>query len=961
MRRTLVPLSLALLACVIAIGAQTKPPATFADYGQWETLAPGGSRGGLSPDGRFLAYLINRSNRNNELRVTTIADGATAIAAFGAQPAWSADSKWLAYSIGQSEAEQEKLRADRKPIRNNIALRNAATGDTKTFEAIESFAFSADGAYLALRPYGPERPSGAGDAPAAGGRGGGRGGAPAGEPDETPGTTLIVHQLASGRELSFGNVSQFAWQDAPRSHLLAMIVSAAGKTGNGVHLYDPTTSVLRVLDSSSSIYTDLAWRNDAADLAVLRAKADDKREGSTYAVLAWTGLGKSEQARSYDPTTDSSFPAGMRTVPFRRLSWSDDGRVVFLGYAKWEEKVEPAGRSGRGGGAASGAESAGQGGRSSAGAASEASTVEVWHWKDNYVMPWQRINAASDRRRNMLAAWNLETGKLVTLGKDPVYEQVTPIRRTNLAWVAEWSAYAMNRSIGRPAADLYLADITTGARTKLRDAIIDRYVQAGPSGRYLLFLQDDQYWTVNLATRAVTNITKAASTSFIDKESDQTIKQKPPFGVAGWTKDDGAVVLYDKFDVYTVTADGSQVVKLTGGTPEQIRYRLVRLDPDEEWIDLSKNVYLSIYGDKSKKSGYAMLKPGGALDRLVWLDKSVGALAKAKDADVYAYTVQNYDDSPDVFAGGAELRGAKQVTSTNPFQEKFAWGRSELIDYKTDAGRPLQAALYYPAGYEPGKKYPMIVYMYELLSQNVHRYVAPSDRDYYNTSVFTSNGYFVLQPDIVFTPRQPGVSVVQCVTAAVKKVIQMGVVDPKRVGSIGHSWGGFDSAFLATHTSGVFAASVAGAAITDQVSYYGDHHWSSGIAETDHIETGQERMEVPLYEDFQAYVNNSAVFNVQNMTVPLLLEAGDSDGTVAWHQAIELYNIARRAKKNVVMVAYLGEDHGLRQKQNQTDYQRRILAWFGHYLKGEPAETWITDGQSYLDRQTEIKREAIKK
>ena len=107
----------------------------------------------------------------------------------------------------------------------------------------------------------------------------------------------------------------------------------------------------------------------------------------------------------------------------------------------------------------------------------------------------------------------------------------------------------------------------------------------------------------------------------------------------------------------------------------------------------------------------------------------------------------------------------------------------------------------------------------------------------------------------------------------------------------------------------------------------------------------------------EASSDNSAVFAVHTMTTPLLLEVGDSDGTVAWHQGIELYNVARRAGKNVVMLAYMGEDHGLRQKANQSDYQRRILAWFGHYLKGEPAERWITEGQSYLDRDAEIKRE----
>ena len=183
----------------------------------------------------------------------------------------------------------------------------------------------------------------------------------------------------------------------------------------------------------------------------------------------------------------------------------------------------------------------------------------------------------------------------------------------------------------------------------------------------------------------------------------------------------------------------------------------------------------------------------------------------------------------------------------------------------------------------------------------------------------------------------------------------MGVADPARVG--------VDRALVGRLRRGVsgdaherLRRAVAGAAITNLVSNYGNHHWSSGIAETDHIETGQQRMEVPLYEDLQAYIRNSAVFNVHNMTTPLLLEVGDNDGTVFWHQGVELYNIARRAKKNVVMLVYGGEDHGLRRKANQIDYQRRILQWFGHYLKSEPAAPWITSGMSFLDRDAELKK-----
>lgn len=952
-RQILITALLTVLTIPIAFGGQTKPLPTFSDYGQWETLTRSGSNGGFSPDGRWLAYGINRTNGNNELRIKKLADGKTEVVLFGSQAVFSSDSRWIAYRIGYSEAEQEKLKKAKKPVQNKLGLMNLTTGEMSTIDTIEAFSFSSDGAYLAMRRYRPERVSGGAAAP---GRGDGGGNAP----EEPLGMTLIIRQLSSGRDTTFGNVSQHVWQNSEKSHLLAMTISADGKAGNGVHLFDPETTVLRVLDSSSSVYKGLVWRKDAADLAVFMDVTDEKKDGPSHAVLSWTGLGKTEHQLTYDPSSDSSFPAGMRIVSFRPLLWADDGKVIFLGIGPWKDKIIQPEKGEKG---------------DSETEVEEPSTIEIWHWKDVFVMPWQKVHANEDRRRNLLSAWHIDSGKFVQLGKDLINERIVPIRHTNLAYVMEWSKYAMERSIGRMGADLYLQDITTGERTKLKENINDRYVRSGSSGKYLLFLEDNHYWTVDLATRKITNITKNAPISFINVESDSTAKiypdllQKPPFGVAGWTESDASVLLYDRYDLWQVAADGSKVQRLTEGADEQIRHRLIRLDQvggmrgrgrgfssPEKWIDLSKPLYLSLYGEWTKKSGYGRLMPDGGVNRLIWLDQNVGSLAKAKDAEIYAYIMQDYDDSPDVFVGVADLKDSKQVTETNPFQSDFAWGYSELITYNTDKGRKLQGALFYPAGYEPGKKYPMIVYNYELLSQNVHRYVAPSDRSYYNISVFTTRGYIVLEPDIVFRIRQPGWSVVECITAGVKEVIEMGIVDSKRIGVIGHSMGGFNSSFIATHTDGIFAAAVAGAPITDLVSYYGDHHWGSGIAETDHIETGQERMEVALYEDFQAYVDNSAVFNVQNMTVPLLLEAGDKDGIVAWYQSIELYNIARRAKKNVVMLAYIGEDHGLRKKHNQKDYQRRILAWFGHYLKGESAEPWITEGQSFLERDAEKKR-----
>jgi len=963
--RTSALLTALVLALSTATGAQSKPPLKRSDYGQFESIAPGAARGGFSADGAWMAVSVSRSSRNNELRLIKLADGTTKTVPSGAQVSYTTDSKWAGYSIGFTETEQERMRAARQPIQNKFGLISLSSGEQTTFDGVQQFSFSGDGKFVAMKRYPPAPAGGAAAAPAAppeGGRGGGPGGAATDNETQAIGTTLIVRELATAKDTTFGNVADFAWQNGDAAHLLAMSISADGQTGNGLHLFDPSTTVLRVLDSAAAAYTNLSWREKSADLAALKSKTDDKREGPAQIVLSWRGLGgASEKRLDFDPTAaGSGVAAGLRTVSFRRPSWSKDGGIIFVGLANWKDKPPaPPGRGGGRGANASpdantaGAEAAPGGtasttgrGRAAGAAADEVdepAAVDVWHWKDTTVMSAQKLQVAGDRRRNHLAAWHLGPNKLVQLGKS-FSESVAPIPGTTLAYLEEWKEYAMDRSIGRRAADLYLVDMLTGDRTKLKDKVDDAFAQLSPAGKYVLFLQDDQFWTIDLKTKAVTNLTKAVPAVFIEKESDATVKQKPSFGIAGWTKDDTAVLINDKFDVWQVPVDGSKATRLTNGATEEIRHRITRVSTDEDFIDVSKPQFVSLFGIWSKKSGYGTLA-NGAVTRLLFEDKAVGSLAKAEKADAYSYVVQNHDDSPDIFvASSASLTGAKQVTTTNPFQDNFAWSKSEVVDFKTDKGLRLQGALYYPAGYEAGKRYPMIVYIYEKLSDGVHRYVVPSDRDYYNTTVFTSQGYFVFQPDIVFRPREPGLSVVECVTAGVKKVATMGVIDPAKVGVIGHSWGGFDTAFLATHTQGVFAAAVAGAAITDLVSNYGNGHWSSGIAETDHIETGQQRMEVPLYEDLQAYIRNSAVFNIQNMTVPLMLEAGDVDGTVFWHQAVEMYNIARRAKKNVVMVVYNGEDHGLRLKKNQVDYQRRILEWFGHYLKGDKALPWITEG-----------------
>lgn len=892
--------------------AQAKPTLAPADYGKFETLGFAGPRGGLSPDGKWIAYPVNRSSRDNELRIRRIGETTDKVVAFGSLAAFSDDSKWLAYAIGMSELDREKLVRDKKPVQNKLGLMNLATGEMTTIDGFESFSFDGTGQYLAMRRYAPERPAGA----------------PAANPDEPGGTTVIVRALAAGTDASFGNVNEYAWQDD--GSLLAMAISASDKTGNGLQLLNASTGVLRVLDSGASIYSMLAWREDSADLAALKSRVDDKREGPTHAVLAWTGLGTSAERRhAIDPAAvDGALTAGTRIVAFRRPSWSKDGRVVFAGVAAWHEKPETKDAEKK--------------------TADDMVDVNVWHPKDAEVMPLQQRSAPAIKRRNVAGAWHLDAGRFVKLG-DAHTETITPLEGRSYALVQTWTPYAMERSIGRGAVDLSLVDLATAARTPLRQNLRNDFIDVSPGGRYVLYLEKDQFWTIDTETKTVANITRGARTSFVDRASDATVPQKPAFGIGGWTKDERHVLLYDEFDIWRVSPDGSGATKLTSGAADARRHRLITLDPDEDFVDLDKPAYVQLFGTWTKASGLGVFE-NGRMTRAVWMDKSVARLAKAEKADVLAYVAQAYDDPADIFVAGPSLTDARQVSALNPFQGDYAWGHAALVEYKNKGGRRLQGVLHYPAVYDASKKYPMVVYMYERLSDDLHRYVAPDERTAYNVTAFTQRGYFVLQPDIVFEPREPGLSVLDCVEAAVRTVARMGVIDPSKVGITGHSWGGFDTVYLSTHSK-MFAAGVAGAPITNLVSNYGSHHWGPGIAETDHIETGQQRMEVPLYEDLPAYIRNSAIFNVHNMTTPLLVMFGESDGVVHFHQGVELYNVARRAGKQVVLITYPGEDHGLRKRPNMVDYHRRSMAWFDHYLQGAPAEKWITEGTTFLEKE----------
>ena len=689
-------------------------------------------------------------------------------------------------------------------------------------DATAAFAFSETGAYLAVHRYPAETADSDDDSDA---------------PCDPSGADLVVRALDSGTEISFANVAEFAWQDG--GTLLAMTIAAEGRTGNGVQIYNAATGAVRALDSDAAVFRGLSWREDDDDLAVLSSRTADQFEDDTHVVFVWRDLGgASPQALAYDQNDDPRFPSRTRIVAERSLTWSDDGATLFLGVKAWQERAESSDADD---------EREANGPDDGSDDEDEEPEVDVWHSSDRRINPMQKLQQSRDEDRSLLAAWHLDESRFVQLGTD-LMEQVDLIEGQAHAVARHTDPYAFETMFGRPWLDLHLIDTETGERTPVVETI--RHFHGGSAtGRYLLYFKDDNFWTYDIERGVKANVTTSLTASFGNAEFDYPTEQRPAYGVAGWAKDDEWVLPYDRYDIWRVAPDGSFGHNLTHGAAEAIRHRYVNPDADggpgftmfgqpreTTAIDLERPMYVSLYGQWTKQHGYGRVSADdGPVTRLVWVDENVGRLMKASEADRYAYLARDFDDSPDYFVGGPDLANARQVSVTNPFQTDFAWGRSELVDYTDAAGQRLQGALFYPANYEPGRQYPMIVYVYELRSQVVHSYAAPSERSPYNTSVFTNAGYFVLQPDIVFRDRDPGVSATECVEAAVETVLETGMIDPSKVGLVGHSWGGYEASFIPTQTN-LFAASVAGAPLTNFFSMFGTIHWNQGMPESSHFE-----------------------------------------------------------------------------------------------------------------------------
>ena len=476
------------------------------------------------------------------------------------------------------------------------------------------------------------------------------------------------------------------------------------------------------------------------------------------------------------------------------------------------------------------------------------------------------------------------------------------------------------------------------------------YARFSPKGKYAYGYNayDSTWYTYNIETSEYTELTKGKI--FYNELSDYPDYPRS-YGSAGWTKDDKSLLIYDRYDIWEFDPNGLKSKRLTKGREERITFRYLKLDPEEIFIDLSKNILMSTFNDITKDGGY--YEYNYRKSKGVQLVKGPYRFSRPKKArlnDKLIYTKQSFEEFPNIISSDLNFESNKVISDANPQQVNYNWGTTELVKWTSLDGIPLTGILVKPENFDPNKKYPMIVNFYEKSSNGIHRHIIPNPgRSTINYSFYASRGYLIFNPDVYYRVGYPGESAFNCVIPGVTSLIEKGFVDEENIGVQGHSWGGYQIAYLITKTD-IFKAAESGAPVVNMISAFGGIRWDTGLSRQFQYEHTQSRIGGTPWEYPQRYFENSPIYNIDKINTPVLIMHNDKDGHVPWYQGIEFFVSLRRLSKPSWLLNYNGGRHWPLKMQNRKDFNIRMQQFFDHYLKGDAKPMWMVRGVPAIEK-----------
>jgi dipeptidyl aminopeptidase/acylaminoacyl peptidase len=491
-------------------------------------------------------------------------------------------------------------------------------------------------------------------------------------------------------------------------------------------------------------------------------------------------------------------------------------------------------------------------------------------------------------------------------------------------------------------------DVRTGERRLVAENV-QAEARLSPAARYAYWWdRSAATWRAVPASGGATlDLAAGVPHALGDETHDQPFPANP-YGAAGWTDGDAEFLFYDRYDVWAADpARPGQVRALTAGAGRTrgVRYRVVDLDPDEEALDFSRPLTLSVFHEETKDAGFARVAVrGGAPEELVMMDRRFTGLRKAPEADRLLFQRESVAEFPDLWTADLDFRQPLRVTEANPQQARYRWATSERITWTSLTGLPLEGILYRPEGFDPAGQHPLLVYFYDRHADGLHRHYAPAPhRSVIDPVFYASRGYVVFVPDIAYEEGYPGQSAYNSIMPGVTRLTERPYIDGDRVGVQGHSWGGYQIAYLVTRTN-LFRAAAAGAPVANMTSAYGGIRWETGRSRMFQYERTQSRIGGTLWERPVQYLENSPLFSIDRVETPVLIMHNDRDGHVPFEQGVELFLALYRLGKPAWLVNYNEEPHWPTKYHLKVDWQMRLQQFFDHYLLDAPAPRWLAEG-----------------
>lgn len=504
----------------------------------------------------------------------------------------------------------------------------------------------------------------------------------------------------------------------------------------------------------------------------------------------------------------------------------------------------------------------------------------------------------------------------------------------------------------------YLVSVKNGERKYIENFKIE---SISKGHRYLIGYEmqnrqprNRELCSYEIATGRIFNISESIP---VPLEIDEySLTRSKGIRAVSWVADtEPTLLIYDKYDIWQVDPAGKKApINVTNGygRKNNIKFRIADLGEYrsfEKTVGKDEKILLHAFNLTYKNEGFYLLSLGkksdpeqltiGPYDYKAGLDDKPPL--KARDADIHLVKRSSATESPNYF-WTEDFKSFSPVSEVYP-ERKYNWLTSELASFRTLDGRTSKGVIYKPEDFDLAKKYPVIIHYYEQKSDNLNKYWELFVDNGGEVSIpwFVSHGYVVFTPDIHYELGKNGQSALNAVLGAADYLGGLPWVDGKHIGIQGHSFGGFETNYIVTHTTR-FAAAISSSGMSDLISDYGSL-WGQGPSKQGYFENRQGRMGATLWDNPAAYIENSPIFHVDRITTPMLTVANKEDKNVLFAQGLKLFLALRRLGKKAWMLQYDDEGHGVHGKAF-VDYTIRSQQFFDHYLKGTPPPKWMTEG-----------------